>query len=103
MLNKITLTCLLIASPVAAAPTGPEATFAAGGSSFSSLFDFKPASSHAASVPAKPAQPAVKAAATQSVHVSGNLNMNGSGNVTRGSAFGWVNFSGYATLTDATG
>ncbi len=107
MNKSIILACLLVSSPLLAA-SNPESARSAAGIDFSSLGSFAPIRTvRADSLPAVPSKPAgkiaVKTASVQTVSVSGNLNMNGNGNVMRGSAFVMVNFSGYATLTDGTG
>src|SRR5205809_196964 len=103
-MNKIiALACLLLSSPVRAT-FGPETLRGGAGLDFSSLGDFKAKTPPAPPVAAKPAGVApIKAKGIRTVNVSGNLNMNGNGNVMPGSPFVRVDFSGYATITDATG
>ncbi|MBI3553073.1 MAG: hypothetical protein HY077_11210 [Elusimicrobia bacterium] len=102
--KTIALACLLLSSPLFASSTGPESLRAASSNAFSSLAVFKPKAVSSPAVPAKAVEKTpVKAAASQFVHVSGSVNLNGSGNVMHGSSFVWVDFSGYANVTDSTG
>jgi hypothetical protein len=100
MKKTLLFACLFVP---AAAHAGPESARAAGKNSFLSLGDLKLERAVAPSVRAKPAGKPVRAASLQTVSVSGSVNLTGNGNKTPGSSFVWVDFSGYATVSDGTG
>jgi hypothetical protein len=96
--------CLALLLPCAAqASSGPETFRAGAANAFAAIGSFRLDAAPASAVPSKPAGGPVKAAASQYVQVSGNLTMNGNGNYTRGTSMVFVNFSGYAAVTDGTG
>lgn len=85
---KTILSIALLLSPLSlgAATMSPEAVRGDSGAAFSALAEF-----HA------------KMPVAKIVPVSGNVNMNGSGNLPPGAMQTWVNLSGYADVRDAGG
>ena len=77
---------LLVPVSSKASSPAPEALRDSSGAAFHALADFHPAMPK-----------------TRNVSVSGSVNMTGSGNVPPGATMVWVQLSGYANVSDATG
>ncbi len=99
MKNLLLAVCLL--TPLQAFSAGPEALSGFSDSAFSTLKDFRFTRVNAPAVPAKPVQAApAQPAMARYVHVSGDVRLNGTAHVPQGATYTWVNFSGWATVTD---